>query len=102
MIRFALALIASGAIAGTACAQQASTEGWPSKPVRLIVPFPPASTADVIARVLGQKLSQRFGQPFVVDNRAGASGNIGADAIAKALPTGIRLASSRRARMPWR
>jgi len=91
MIRFALALIASAAMAGTACAQQASAEGWPAKPVRLIVPFPPASTADVIARVLGQKLTQRLGRPFVVDNRAGASGNIGADAIAKSVPDGYTL-----------
>jgi len=54
----------------------------------MIAPFPPASTADVIARVLGQKLGQRLGQQFVVDNRVGASGNIGADAIAKAAPDG--------------
>ena len=85
MIRFALALLAAAAIAGPAFAQGAA---WPSKPVRMIAPFPPASTADVIARVLGQKLSQRLGQQFVVDNRVGASGNIGADAIAKAAPDG--------------
>src|SRR5262249_33450913 len=54
-------------------------------------PFPPASTVDVIARVLGQKLSQRLGQQFVIDNRAGASGNIGADAIAKSAPDGYTI-----------
>jgi tripartite-type tricarboxylate transporter receptor subunit TctC len=66
-------------------------DAWPSKPIRLIAPFPPASTSDVIARVLGQKLSQRLGQPVVVDNRVGASGNIGADAIAKAAPDGYSI-----------
>jgi tripartite-type tricarboxylate transporter receptor subunit TctC len=52
------------------------------------VPFPPASTADVLARVLGQKLGLRLGQPFVVENRVGASGNIGAEIIARAAPDG--------------
>jgi len=85
MIRSSLALVAAAMIATSA---QAQTGEWPSKPIRLIAPFPPASTADVIARVLGQKLSQRLGQQLVVDNRAGASGNIGADAIAKAAPDG--------------
>ena len=89
MIRLAFALLASAMIAGAACAQAVSGDsGWPSKPVRLIAPFPPASTVDVIARVLGQKLGARLGQQFVVDNRVGASGNIGADAIAKAAPDG--------------
>ena len=85
MIRSSLALVAAAMIATSA---QAQTGEWPSKPIRLIAPFPPASTADVIARVLGQKLSQRLGQQLVVDNRVGASGNIGADAIAKAAPDG--------------
>src|SRR5262245_31459802 len=85
MIRCALALLAAATIAGPALAQSGD---WPSKPIRLIAPFPPASTADVVARVLGQTLGQRLGQQFVVDNRVGASGNIGADAIAKAAPDG--------------
>jgi len=88
MIRFLLALVAATLIATAAPAQ---TGGWPSKPIRLIAPFPPASTADVIGRVLGQKMSQRLGQPVVVDNRVGASGNIGADAIAKAAPDGYTI-----------
>jgi tripartite-type tricarboxylate transporter receptor subunit TctC len=66
-------------------------DAWPSKPIRLIAPFPPASTADVIGRVLGQKMMQRLGQPVVVDNRVGASGNLGADAIAKAAPDGYTI-----------
>ena len=78
--------------AGTAFAQPAAREpGWPLRPIRLIAPFPPASTSDVIARILGQKLSARLGQQLVIDNRVGASGNIGADAIAKAAPDGYTL-----------
>ena len=69
----------------------ASEPGWPSRPVHLIVPFPPASTADVVARVLGQKLGARLGQQFVVENRGGASGNIGAELIAKAAPDGYTI-----------
>jgi tripartite-type tricarboxylate transporter receptor subunit TctC len=93
--RPALAIVASALAAGSALAdssalaQPAATEpGWPSRPIRLIVPFPPASTADVVARVLGQKLGLRLGQQFVVENRVGASGNIGAEMIAKAAPDG--------------
>jgi tripartite-type tricarboxylate transporter receptor subunit TctC len=87
MVRLALALFAAAAMAGTAVAQPA-TDTWPPRPVRLIAPFPPGSTADVIGRVLGQKLSQRLGTQVYVDNRVGASGNLGADAIAKAPPDG--------------
>jgi tripartite-type tricarboxylate transporter receptor subunit TctC len=88
MIRSSLALIAAAMIATSA---QAQTGEWPTKPIRLIAPFPPASTADVIGRVLGQKLGQRLGQPVVIDNRVGASGNLGADAIAKAAPDGYTI-----------
>jgi tripartite-type tricarboxylate transporter receptor subunit TctC len=87
MTRLVLAFAAMAAIITSAQAQDA----WPTKPIRLIAPFPPASTADVIGRVLGQKMQQRFGQPVVVDNRVGASGNIGADAIAKAAPDGYTI-----------
>jgi tripartite-type tricarboxylate transporter receptor subunit TctC len=87
MTRLVLALAAVASIITSAQAQDA----WPTKPIRLIAPFPPASTADVIGRVLGQKLSQRLGQPVVIDNRVGASGNLGADAIAKAAPDGYTI-----------
>ena len=87
MTRLMLALAAVTAIMTSAQAQDA----WPTKPIRLIAPFPPASTSDVIGRVFGQKMSERLGQPVIIDNRVGASGNIGADAIAKAAPDGYTI-----------
>src|SRR5829696_2496791 len=91
MIQFALASVMSLAMLGTAFAQAAGDANWPTKPIRLIAPFPPASTVDVVSRLLGQKLSERLGQQIVVDNRVGASGNIGADAVAKATPDGYTI-----------
>jgi tripartite-type tricarboxylate transporter receptor subunit TctC len=90
VIRVAVLILASALLATAAHAQPAG-DGWPSKPIHLIAPFPPGSTADVIARILGQKLGSRLGQPIVIDNRVGASGNIGADALAKAAPDGYTI-----------
>jgi tripartite-type tricarboxylate transporter receptor subunit TctC len=64
---------------------------YPAKPVTMIVPYPPGGATDIIGRVLAQKLSERMGQQFVVDNRAGAGGNIGAQAVAGARPDGYTL-----------
>ena len=73
----------------------AATAAWaqpyPSKPVRLIVPFPPGSTPDIVGRTLGSSLQEALGQPFVVENRTGAGGNIGTDAVAKAPADGYTL-----------
>jgi len=66
-------------------------QAYPTKPVHVIVPFAPGGPADVVARVLGQELAETLGQPFVVENKVGAAGNIGVDLIAKAVPDGYTL-----------
>ena len=69
-------------------AQTAFAQTWPSGPVKLIVPFPAGGSADTLSRIIGQELQERLGQPFVVENRTGAGGNIGTDAVARAAPDG--------------
>ena len=64
---------------------------WPSKPVRIVVPFAPAGTTDILARALAPELAQAFGQPFVIDNKPGAGGNLGADQVAKSAADGYTL-----------
>jgi tripartite-type tricarboxylate transporter receptor subunit TctC len=80
---FAARFIAALVLAAPAFAQE-----WPSGPIHIIVPFGPGSTPDLVARVVADKLSPRIGRPVIVENKPGAAGNIGTDAVAKAAPDG--------------
>ena len=92
---FQTALATACLAAGFAASAPALAQGsWPNKPVRLIVPFPAGGSTDVVARFIAQGLSDKFGQAFVVDNRGGAGGNIGTDAVAKAAPDGYTIGLS--------
>jgi tripartite-type tricarboxylate transporter receptor subunit TctC len=70
----------------------ATAQDYPSKPIRLVVPFPPGGPNDIIARIVGQKMSDLLGQPVLIDNRGGAGGVTGTDAVAKAPPDGYAIA----------
>jgi tripartite-type tricarboxylate transporter receptor subunit TctC len=87
MLRLLSITLALVMAAGTAAAQTGDA-AWPDRPVRLIVPFPAGSSSDLVSRILAQRLGARLGQQVVVENRVGASGNLGSDAIAKAAPDG--------------
>ena len=68
-------------------------QSWPSKPIKIIIPFPPGNTTDIMARLIGPKIAERLGQPIIVENRPGASGMLGLDYVAKAAPDGYILAA---------
>src|SRR5437899_8334890 len=83
--------LAAGAAALPAVSRIARAQAYPTRPVRMIVPFAPAGTTDISARLIGQWLSERFSQPFVVENRPGANGNIGTEAVLRAIADGYTL-----------
>jgi len=88
----ALALLMAAMATVTAAAQsEPSATNWPDRPIHLIVPFPAGSSSDIVARIVAQRLGERLGQPLVAENRPGASGNVGTEAVARAKPDGYTI-----------
>jgi tripartite-type tricarboxylate transporter receptor subunit TctC len=83
--------LAAGAAALPALSRNARAQTYPARPVRIIVGFSPGGTADIVARLIGQWLSERLGQPFIIENRPGASSNIAVEAVVRASPDGYTL-----------
>src|SRR5262245_3689037 len=83
--------LAAGAAALPAVSRIAWAQAYPTRPVRIIVPFPAGQASDTMARLMGQTLSERLGQPFVIENRTGAGGNIGTESVVRAAPDGYTL-----------
>jgi tripartite-type tricarboxylate transporter receptor subunit TctC len=81
-------------LAALAFATPAAAQDWPTRPVKIMIPFGPGSTPDLVGRLIADRLQQKLGQPFVVEDKPGASGNIGTDAVAKADPDGYTLGIS--------
>ena len=86
-----IALVAALLAAAPAAAQDADAESYPNRSIRIVVPFPAGGPADIIARILGQKMSEDWKQPVIIENRAGANTILGAQAVAKAPPDGYTL-----------
>jgi tripartite-type tricarboxylate transporter receptor subunit TctC len=91
MLKKTLAMTAVLATAWLAAPLAAQTTDFPNKPVRIVVPFPPGGATDITARVVAEKLSTKWGQPVVIDNKAGAGGNVGSDLVAKSAPDGYNI-----------
>src|SRR5712691_11126006 len=83
--------LAAGAATLPAAPRIARAQAYPTRPVRLIVPFAPSGGTDIFARLIGQWLSDRYGQPFVIENRPGANGNVGTEAALRASANGYTL-----------
>src|SRR6187455_2943263 len=88
--RLFLPLVA-GAIAAVSGPHNASAQSYPNRPVRLVVGFPPGGSADIVARIVAQALTERMGQTFIVDNKPGAGSNLGTEMVARAEPDGYTL-----------
>src|SRR5882762_6780303 len=83
--------LVAGAIGAPLIARQSWAQAWPSKPIRMIVPFAPAGTTDILGRIAAEHLQNAWGANVVVENKSGAGGNIGAELVAKAPPDGYTL-----------
>ena len=90
-IRTLAAIAASSSILLAAAPAAVAQDAWPTRPVRMVVPFPPGGSVDTVARLVAPRLTESFGQTFLIENRGGASGNIGAELVAKAAPDGYTL-----------
>ena len=89
--RRALLRLAAASAALPAAARMTWAQAYPARPLRIIVPFPAGQASDTVARLVGQSLSQQLGQPFVIENRTGAGGNIGTESVVRAMPDGYTL-----------
>lgn len=90
-MRSALLSVSLVVAAASACGAATSAETFPTRPIRLVVPFPPSGPNDIFARMVGQMLQEGLGQQAIIDNRGGAGGTIGAEIVAKAVPDGYTL-----------
>ena len=88
--------LAAGAAVLTAFPRATSAQAYPTRPIRAIVGYPAGGGTDIFIRLLGQPLSEKLGQPFVIENRAGAAGNIATEAVVRAQPDGYTLLVSTR------
>ena len=86
--------LAAGAAALPAVSHMARAQAYPTRPVRIIVGFPPGGSVDIVARLIGHWLSERLGQQFVIENRAGAGSNMGAEEVVRATPGRLHPASN--------
>ena len=83
--------VAFGILVLGTCSGAAQAQTYPTRPIRFIVPFPAGGVADIGARIVSQKLAEALGQPAVIENRAGASGTLGVDAVTKSAPDGYTI-----------
>ena len=90
-MRFAVCLLSGLLALSQLLPAAAQAQSWPSRPIKAVVPFPAGGVADIGARLVGQKLSEALGQPVVIENRAGASGTLGVDAVTKSPPDGTTI-----------
>src|SRR4051812_27151727 len=90
--RRAFTSLAAASVALPAISRTAVAQSYPARPVRMIVPFGPGGGTDIVARLIGQWLSERLGQQFVIENRPGAGGNLGTEAVVRAPPDGYTIA----------